>query len=130
MGRRHFECTPWGNPTFNLFGWQRPCYLIQDGYTDTFDALLNETDWSSYGRASGNPACQQCMVHSGHEPSAVDYTFTNFRGGMWGTVKAMLFNRYANPGAMNRLKELEQAGDDDADKDGTVSLPVLAPSAA
>ncbi len=104
MGMRDYECTPWGNPTYNLFGWQRPCYLIQDGYADTFEELMNETDWSSYGRASGNPACQQCMVHCGYEPSAVDHTFSSF-GGFWATLKATLFNRYANPAAMQRLEE-------------------------
>ena len=104
MGAREYECTPWGNPTFNIFGWQQPCYLLQDGYADSFRELMEETAWDSYGRASGNPACQQCMVHSGYEASAVDHTFTSF-GGMFATVKAMLFNRYANPAAMNRLED-------------------------
>ncbi|MGD9693820.1 MAG: adenosyl-hopene transferase HpnH [Phycisphaerales bacterium] len=104
MGKREYECTPWGNPTFNMFGWQKPCYLLQDGYAETFAELMRETKWENYGRASGNKACQQCMVHSGYEASAVDHTFTSF-GGMWGTVKAMVFNRYANPGAAKRLKE-------------------------
>lgn len=103
MGSREYECTPWGNPTFNMFGWQRPCYLLQDGYADTFAELMEETDWDGYGRASGNPACQQCMVHSGYEASAVDHTFASF-GGMWGTIKAMVFNSYANPGAARRLE--------------------------
>ncbi len=104
MGLREYECTPWGNPTYNLFGWQRPCYLIQDGYVDTFDELIDDTDWSQYGRASGNPACQQCMVHCGYEPSAVNHTFSSF-GGLWATLKAMVFNRYANPAALQRLEE-------------------------
>ena len=104
MGRRDYECLPWGNPTFNLFGWQKPCYLLQDGYVETFDELMNDTDWDSYGRASGNQACQQCMVHCGYEPSAVDHTFASF-GGLWGTIKAMIFNRYANPAAKQRLAE-------------------------
>src|SRR5437762_11159869 len=71
MGKREFECTPWGNPTYNVFGWQRPCYLLQDGYAATFRELMEETDWSRYGRKSGNPRCQDCMVHCGFEPSAV-----------------------------------------------------------
>jgi hopanoid biosynthesis associated radical SAM protein HpnH len=104
MGRREYECTPWGNPTYNLFGWQKPCYLLQEGYAETFEELITETDWESYGRASGNPHCQQCMVHSGYEPSAVNHTFASF-GGMWATIKAMLFNTYANPGAQQRLDE-------------------------
>jgi hopanoid biosynthesis associated radical SAM protein HpnH len=104
MGTREYECTPWGNPTYNIFGWQKPCYLLQDGYVDTFKELIDETEWDNYGRESGNPACQQCMVHCGYEPSAVDHTFASF-GGMWGTIKAMIFNRYANPTAAKRLEE-------------------------
>ncbi len=104
MGTREYECTPWGNPTYNLFGWQKPCYLLQEGYYDTFDELLSETDWHNYGQASGNAQCQQCMVHCGHEPTAVDHTFASF-GGMWSTIKAIVFNRYANPAATNRLKK-------------------------
>ncbi len=106
MGKREYECTPWGNPTFNLFGWQKPCYLLQEGYADSFDDLMKETQWENYGRASGNPSCQQCMVHCGYEPSAVDHTFSSF-GGLWGTIKAMVFNSYANPAAQRRLKEEE-----------------------
>lgn len=89
MGKRDFECTPWGNPTYNLFGWQRPCYLLQDGYAKTFRELMEETDWSRYGRASKNPRCQDCMVHCGFEPSAVDATFRSARA-MGATVAAML----------------------------------------
>jgi hopanoid biosynthesis associated radical SAM protein HpnH len=104
MGQRDYECTPWGNPTYNIFGWQKPCYLLQDGYADTFRELIEQTDWDRYGRASGNPACQQCMVHCGYEPSAVHHTFSSFSG-MWGTIKAMVFNTYANPAAQRRLAE-------------------------
>ena len=104
MGKREYECTPWGNPTFNIFGWQKPCYLLQEGYVDTFDELINDTEWENYGRASGNAKCQQCMVHCGYEPTAVDHTFSSF-GGIWGTIRAMIFNTYANPGAKRRLKE-------------------------
>ncbi len=102
MGKRHYECTPWGNPTYNLFGWQKPCYLLQDGYVDTFAELMETTAFDEYGKASGNEACQQCMVHCGHEPTAVDHTFSSF-GGFFATVKATLFNRYANPAARRRL---------------------------
>ncbi|HEX7009084.1 MAG TPA: adenosyl-hopene transferase HpnH [Phycisphaeraceae bacterium] len=104
MGLRDYECTPWGNPTYNLFGWQKPCYLLQDGYVDTFEELMNQTAWENYGRGSGNPACQQCMVHCGYEPSAVNHTFTRFSG-LWGTIKAMIFNTYANPQALKELEE-------------------------
>jgi hopanoid biosynthesis associated radical SAM protein HpnH len=79
MGKRDFDCTPWGSPTYNIFGWQRPCYLLQDGYVKTFRELIEDTDWSKYGHASGNPRCQDCMVHCGFEPSAVDATFRSPR---------------------------------------------------
>ena len=82
QGRWDLECTPWGNPTYNVFGWQRPCYLVDEGYADTFAELLEETDWHNYGHASGNPKCRDCLVHSGHEPTAVTQTF--------GSLKAML----------------------------------------
>jgi hypothetical protein len=93
MGKREYACTPWGMPTYNIFGWQKPCYLLQDGYTDTFKELIDTTEWKNYGRASGNPACQQCMVHSGYEASAVNHTFGSV-GGMLATIKAMVFNSY------------------------------------
>lgn len=104
MGKRNFECTPWGNPTYNIFGWQKPCYLLQEGYVDTFQELISDTEWENYGVASGNPKCQNCMVHCGYEPTAVDYTFSGFQG-IWGNIKAMVFNKYANPGAGVRLEE-------------------------
>jgi hopanoid biosynthesis associated radical SAM protein HpnH len=80
MGKRDFECTPWGIPTYNLFGWQRPCYLLQEGYAPTFKEFMETTRWERYGRASGNEKCQDCMVHCGHEPSAVNHTFSSLRG--------------------------------------------------
>ena len=106
MGKRDFECTPWGNPTYNIFGWQKPCYLLQEGYVDTFDELINGTEWDNYGAASGNPKCANCMVHCGYEPTAVDFTFSGFRG-IWANIKAMVFNTYSNPAAAKRLKEEE-----------------------
>ncbi len=80
MGEEDFECTPWGNPTYNIFGWQKPCYLIQDGYADTFQELMESTEWSSYGRPERNHKCAHCMVHSGYEPTAVHQTFTTWKG--------------------------------------------------
>jgi hopanoid biosynthesis associated radical SAM protein HpnH len=80
MGQRNFACTPWGMPTYNVFGWQKPCYLLQDGYADTFEELIAETEWANYGTESGNPKCANCMVHSGYEASAVDYAFGSFKG--------------------------------------------------
>ena len=80
MGKREFECTPWGNPTYNVFGWQRPCYLLQEGYAATFEELLETTRWENYGRRSGNEKCRDCMVHSGYEATAVNHTFSSLRG--------------------------------------------------
>ncbi|HET7875781.1 MAG TPA: adenosyl-hopene transferase HpnH [Methylomirabilota bacterium] len=80
MGKIDFECTPWGNPTYNMFGWQRPCYLLQEGYASSFKELMETTRWERYGRKSGNEKCQDCMVHCGHEPTAVDHTFRSLRG--------------------------------------------------
>ncbi|MFO0829901.1 MAG: adenosyl-hopene transferase HpnH [Phycisphaerales bacterium] len=104
MGKREYECTPWGMPTYNIFGWQKPCYLLQEGYVDTFDELIASTEWDRYGHASGNPKCANCMVHSGYEASAVNHTFASV-GGLFATVKAMVFNTYANPAAKRRLAE-------------------------
>ena len=104
MGKREYECTPWGMPCYNIFGWQKPCYLLQEGYADSFRELMDETVWENYGHASENPKCANCMVHSGYEASAVDHTFSSF-GGLFATVKAMLFNAYANPGAQARLAD-------------------------
>ncbi len=104
MGRRDYECTPWGNPTYNIFGWQKPCYLLQDGYADTFAELIEETRWENYGRASGNPKCQNCMVHCGYEPSAVNHTFSGLRG-LAATVRALLSPTYRD---QQMLEELER----------------------
>jgi hopanoid biosynthesis associated radical SAM protein HpnH len=65
MGKRNYKCTPWGMPTYNIFGWQKPCYLLQDGYVDTFKELIDTTAWENYGTESGNPKCANCMVHCG-----------------------------------------------------------------
>lgn len=80
MGKQAFECTPWGNPLYTIFGWQRPCYLLQDGYAPTFRELMEETPWELYGRDSGNPQCRDCMVHSGYEPTAVHAAFSTWSG--------------------------------------------------
>jgi hopanoid biosynthesis associated radical SAM protein HpnH len=79
MGKHDYECTPWGNPTFNMFGWQRPCYLLQEGYAATFHELMETTDWDGYGRKSGNEKCRGCMVHCGYEPTAVHQTFSSLK---------------------------------------------------
>jgi len=104
MGKRDYACTPWGMPTYNVFGWQKPCYLLQDGYAETFEELLAATAWENYGTESGNPKCANCMVHSGYEASAVNDTFGSLRG-FAATVRAALFNRYPDGGALRLLEE-------------------------
>ncbi len=104
MGKRDYPCTPWGMPTFNLFGWQKPCYLLQDGYADTFDELMQATEWDKYGTESGNPKCANCMVHSGYEASAVNDTFGSLSG-FWATVRATFSTAYADREAAAMLRE-------------------------
>lgn len=73
-GNQTYACTPWGNPTRNVFGWQKPCYLlVGEGYAPTFSALMEETEWDKYG-VGRNPKCDNCMVHSGFEATAVNDT--------------------------------------------------------
>lgn len=69
-GNQQYECTPWGNPARNVFGWQKPCYLVGEGYVDSFKKLMEETDWDSYGTGKYEK-CADCMVHCGFEPTAV-----------------------------------------------------------
>jgi hopanoid biosynthesis associated radical SAM protein HpnH len=104
MGKRHYACTPWGMPTFNLFGWQKPCYLLQDGYADTFAELMQDTNWENYGTESGNPKCANCMVHSGYEASAVHDQFSSWRG-LMATAKGYLFTKYPDAAALRMLDE-------------------------
>lgn len=76
-GNQTYECTPWGNPTRNVFGWQKPCYLlVGEGYAPTFSALMEETEWDKYGTGR-NTKCDNCMVHSGFEATAVNDTVNN-----------------------------------------------------
>ncbi len=76
-GNQTYHCTPWGNPTRNVFGWQKPCYLlVGEGYASTFSELLEATEWDKYGTGV-NPKCADCMVHSGYEATAVNDTVTN-----------------------------------------------------
>ena len=89
-GNYELECTPWGNPTYNIFGWQKPCYLVQEGYVSSFKELMSDTLWENYGRKSGNSKCQDCMVHCGYEPTAVHETFNSWRG-LWAAARTTLF---------------------------------------
>ncbi|MEM1062421.1 MAG: adenosyl-hopene transferase HpnH, partial [Planctomycetota bacterium] len=95
-GNYDLECTPWGNPTYNLFGWQKPCYLLNEGHTESFADLLAQTDATKYGRASGNPKCADCMVHCGYEPTAVSETFGTWRG-LWRSAAVTLFGLGPSP---------------------------------
>jgi hopanoid biosynthesis associated radical SAM protein HpnH len=75
-GNQTYQCSPWGNPTRNIFGWQRPCYLLGEGYAKTYRELMDGTDWDAYG--TGNyEKCADCMVHSGYEATAVADTIRN-----------------------------------------------------
>jgi hopanoid biosynthesis associated radical SAM protein HpnH len=69
-GKVDFQCTAWGIPSYSVFGWQRPCYLMADGYASSYKELVETTDWSAYGRGR-DPRCANCMAHCGYEPSAV-----------------------------------------------------------
>jgi len=76
-GNQSYQCTPWSNPTYNVFGWQKPCYLLVDeGYAGSFKELMEETDWDSYG-VGKNPKCDNCMAHCGFEGTAVNETFAH-----------------------------------------------------
>ncbi len=89
-GARDYDCTPWGIPAYSIFGWQRPCYLLQEGYAKSFRELVDETRWEDYGPRSGNPKCRDCMVHSGFEASAVIDSFSSARG-MLAMLRALVF---------------------------------------
>ena len=96
-------------PTFSIFGWQKPCYLLQDGYADTFEELMETTNWENYGAKSGNPQCANCMVHSGHEATAVDYNFSSLKGFLVSAKKYMFPSLYPDTGAQKLLNEWKPA---------------------
>jgi hopanoid biosynthesis associated radical SAM protein HpnH len=75
-GKRQMLCTPWGNPTRNPLGWKSPCYLITDGYYESFRALMEKTQWDRYERGV-DPRCRNCMVHSGYEATVMRTAFSN-----------------------------------------------------
>jgi len=76
-GNQSYQCTPWSNPTYNVFGWQKPCYLLVDeGYASSYKELMEDTDWEKYG-VGINPKCDNCMAHCGFEGTAVDDTFAH-----------------------------------------------------
>jgi hopanoid biosynthesis associated radical SAM protein HpnH len=76
LGNQEMMCTPWGMPTRNVFGWQKPCYLLGEGYAETYTELMETTDWDLYG--TGNyEKCADCMAHCGYEPTAANIAFSN-----------------------------------------------------
>jgi hopanoid biosynthesis associated radical SAM protein HpnH len=92
-GKADFECTPWGIPSYSLFGWQRPCYLMGDGYTKTYRELIETTDWSQYGRGR-DPRCANCMAHCGYEPTAVLATTSSLRQSLRAAAAAGPLGRF------------------------------------
>jgi hopanoid biosynthesis associated radical SAM protein HpnH len=77
-GKRDLKCTAWGIPSYSLLGWQRPCYLLDDGHVPTFRELVEETDWDAFGRGR-DPRCANCMAHCGYEPTAVIATMGSLK---------------------------------------------------
>jgi hopanoid biosynthesis associated radical SAM protein HpnH len=76
-GNQTYQCTPWSNPTYNVFGWQRPCYLLSDeGYAPSYRSLIEDTEWEKYG-VGKNPRCDNCMAHCGFEGTAVNDAFSH-----------------------------------------------------
>lgn len=127
QGKWDLECTPWGNPTYNLFGWQKPCYLMQEGYAESFQELLDTTAWENYGRSSGNPKCRDCMVHSGYEPTAVAETFGTLRGFLQ-TARVTLFGAPApRPCGNDHFDEPPRRRDHACDQDDETS-PIPEPA--
>jgi len=77
-GKADFQCTAWGIPSFSVLGWQRPCYLMADGYASSYKELVETTDWDAYGRGK-DPRCANCMAHCGYEPTAVIASLSSLR---------------------------------------------------
>ncbi|MCW2315651.1 hopanoid biosynthesis associated radical SAM protein HpnH [Rhodoblastus acidophilus] len=85
-GNRAYACTPWGMPTRNVFGWQKPCYLLDEGHAASYRELMSTTDWDSYGTGK-HEKCANCMAHCGYEPTAVDDAIRHPLAGLWRTVR-------------------------------------------
>jgi len=81
-GNQSYHCTPWGMPTRNVFGWQKPCYLLGEGYAKTFKELMETTDWDSYGTGRYEK-CANCMAHCGYEATAADAMLKSPLQAMW-----------------------------------------------
>jgi hopanoid biosynthesis associated radical SAM protein HpnH len=86
-GKVDYQCTPWGIPSYSIFGWQRPCYLMGDGYAKTYKELIETTDWDAYGRGR-DPRCDNCMAHCGYEPTAVLATTASLKESLRALVQS------------------------------------------
>ena len=87
-GNQEFFCTPWGMPTRNIFGWQKPCYLLGEGYAETYRELMDTTDWDSYGTGRYEK-CANCMAHCGYEPTAADMTVSHPLKALWVALRGV-----------------------------------------
>jgi hopanoid biosynthesis associated radical SAM protein HpnH len=97
-GRADFDCTAWAIPNYSLFGWQRPCYLMSDGYVPTYRELIEDTDWEKYGRGK-DPRCANCMAHCGYEPTAVLATMGSLKESLRALRDTAATNRASRPTA-------------------------------
>jgi hopanoid biosynthesis associated radical SAM protein HpnH len=95
-GKVDFPCTAWAIPNYSLFGWQRPCYLMSDGYVTTYKELIEETDWDKYGRGN-DPRCDNCMAHCGYEPTAVLATMSSLKESIRAVRETVSANRSQHP---------------------------------
>jgi hopanoid biosynthesis associated radical SAM protein HpnH len=84
-GKVDYDCTAWAIPSYSLLGWQKPCYLMNDGYVSSYKELIEDTDWDAYGRGK-DPRCANCMAHCGYEPTAVMATMSSLRE----SIRAMI----------------------------------------
>ena len=87
-GKIDFDCTAWGIPCYSVLGWQRPCYLMSDGYVSTYQELIETTNWEAYGRGK-DPRCANCMAHCGYEPTAVVATMGSLRQSLRATADVL-----------------------------------------
>jgi hopanoid biosynthesis associated radical SAM protein HpnH len=87
-GNREYHCTPWGMPTRNMFGWQKPCYLLGEGYAKTYKELMETTDWDSYGTGRYEK-CANCMAHCGYEPTAAHASIRNPLNALWVALRGV-----------------------------------------
>jgi hopanoid biosynthesis associated radical SAM protein HpnH len=87
-GNREYHCTPWGMPTRNVFGWQKPCYLLGEGYVKTYKELMETTDWDSYGTGRYEK-CANCMAHCGYEPTAAHASISNPLDALWVALRGV-----------------------------------------